>query len=136
MCFCPEKEDERSFVYGLEFMLTLDKMQNTNPLMHTKFEIFGQSILKVIQAFYTVRIILYIGCSGPIVEDLNELYAATPDHWTRYPIYVNIKGMLRVKKLISLLNNVLLAKLHNYLYKYPPEFFSRLTPADANAFLE
>ena len=32
-----------------------------------------QSILKVIQAFHTVRIDLYIGCSGPVVECLNKV---------------------------------------------------------------
>ena len=41
-------------IYVLKFMLTLDKMQNTSPLMWTKFEILGQSILKVIQALHTV----------------------------------------------------------------------------------
>ena len=41
------------FVYVLELMLTLDKMQNASPLMCTKFEIYD-SILKVIQAFQTV----------------------------------------------------------------------------------
>ena len=37
MCFILffEKEDERHFVYVLEVMLTLDKMQNTSPLMCT-----------------------------------------------------------------------------------------------------
>ena len=61
------------FVYVLEFMLTFDKMQNTNPLMCTKFEICGQSILKIIQAFHTVRIVLHIRCSGPVVECLNKI---------------------------------------------------------------
>ena len=41
--------------------------------MCSKFEILGQSILKVIQASYNVRIVLYIRCSGPVVEDLNKL---------------------------------------------------------------
>ena len=59
------------FAYGLEFMLTFDKMQNTNPLMCTKFEVWGQGIFEVIQAFHTERIVLYIGCSGPVVECLN-----------------------------------------------------------------
>ena len=54
--------------YVLEFMLTFDKMQNTSPLMCTKFETWGQSILKVIQAFHSVCIVLYIGCSGPVVK--------------------------------------------------------------------
>ena len=54
-------------------MLTFDKMQNTNPLMCTKFENLGQNILEVIEAFHTVRIFLYIGCSGPVVECLNKI---------------------------------------------------------------
>ena len=62
----PEKEDGR-----MEF--TFDKIQNTCPSMYTKFEISGQSILKVIQAFHTVRIALYMGCSGPVVRNLNKL---------------------------------------------------------------
>ena len=48
------------FPYVLEFMLTFDKMQNTSHLMCTEFEIWGQSILKVIQAFHTAR----VGISG------------------------------------------------------------------------
>ena len=51
------------FVYVLEFMLTLDKMPNISK----KFEIYGQSILKVIQAFNNVRIVLYSGCSDPVI---------------------------------------------------------------------
>ena len=61
------------FVYVLEFMLTFDKMQNTSPLLCTNYEIWWQSILKVIQAFHTVRIVLYIGCSGPVVENLYKM---------------------------------------------------------------
>ena len=52
------------FAYVLEYMLTFDKIQNTSPLMCTKFEIGGQSILKVI---------LNIGCSGPAVKCLDKL---------------------------------------------------------------
>ena len=49
------------FAYVLEFMLTFDKMQNTSPLMCTRFEIWGQSIFKVIQAFHTVHIVCISG---------------------------------------------------------------------------
>ena len=49
------------FAYVLEFMLTFDQTITTSPLMCTKFEMRGQIILIVIQAFYTVHIILYIG---------------------------------------------------------------------------
>ena len=35
-----------------------------------KFEIWRQSILKVIQAFHTVPIELYIGCSGQVIRSL------------------------------------------------------------------
>ena len=38
MCFFRERMKE-IFAYVLEFMLSFDKMQNTNPLMCTKFEI-------------------------------------------------------------------------------------------------
>ena len=54
-------------VYILEIILTLDKMQNTSTLMCKKFETCGQLILKVVQAFHTVRIILKFGCSGPVI---------------------------------------------------------------------
>ena len=57
----------------LKFMLTFNKMQNTSPLMCKKFESRGQSILKVIQAFHTVRVVLYFGCSGPVVGCLNNI---------------------------------------------------------------
>ena len=48
-------------------MPTLAKMQNNNTLEWTKFEIWDWSFLKLIQAFHTVRIVLYIGCSDPVV---------------------------------------------------------------------
>ena len=54
-------------------MLTLDEMQNNSPLMCTKFETWGQNILKVIQAFHTVGIVLYIGCSGLVVKVLDKI---------------------------------------------------------------
>ena len=37
--FFLKKRMKEIFVYVLEFMLTFDKMQNTSPLMFTKFEI-------------------------------------------------------------------------------------------------
>ena len=46
------------FAYVVEFMLTFDEMQNISPLMCTKFEIWEQSILKIIQAFRTVHIVI------------------------------------------------------------------------------
>ena len=73
MSFFPETSKKEIVAYVLEIMLTFDKMQNTNPLMCTKFEIRGQSILEVIQAFHTVHIVLYIGCSGPVVACLNKI---------------------------------------------------------------
>ena len=60
-------------VYVLEFMPTFNKMQNTGHLMCTKFKISGQSILKVIQTFPTVRIVLYIRYSDLEVEDQNKI---------------------------------------------------------------
>ena len=61
------------FAYFLEFMLTFDKMQNTSPLTRTKFELLGQSILKVIKALLSVRRVLYIECSATVVECLNKI---------------------------------------------------------------
>ena len=55
-------------------------MQNTNPLLCAKFEFCGQSILEAIQAFHTVRIVLYIECSGPVVSH-------DPTTWPEHPIY-------------------------------------------------
>ena len=75
---------KESLAYVLECMLTCDKMQNINPLMCTKFEIWWQSILEVIKAFHIVRIILYIWCSGPVVECLNKI-SQLLDHWARTP---------------------------------------------------
>ena len=77
---------KRMFAYVLELTLTFDKMQNTNPLMCTKFEIWGQSILEVIQDFHTVSKVLK-GCSGPVVECLNKSIwnSQRPDHWARTP---------------------------------------------------
>ena len=85
--FLLKKDNERFFSHVLEFILTFDKMQNTSPLMCSKFEICGKSILKVIQAFHTVRIVLYIGCSGPVVECLNKInmLQSTTGHWARAP---------------------------------------------------
>ena len=59
-------------VYDLEFMLTLAKMQNNSTLMWKKVEIWGRSILNVIQAVHTVRIFLYIGCSGSVIGSFTE----------------------------------------------------------------
>ena len=63
----------RIFAYVLELRLTFDKMQNTKSLMCTKFEIRGQGILEVIQAFHTVRIGMYIGCYGPVDKCINKI---------------------------------------------------------------
>ena len=60
--------------YVLEFMIASTKMQNNSTLMWKQFEIWGWSILKVIQAFHTVGIVLYIGCSGPVIGSLTATY--------------------------------------------------------------
>ena len=73
-CFSWKKRRKEIFAYGLEFMLTLAKMQNNSTLMWTKIEIWGWSILKVIQAFHTVCIVLCIGRSGPVVGPLTATY--------------------------------------------------------------
>ena len=66
------------FAYVLEFMLTFDKMQNTNPLKCTKFANLRTEHMEVIQVFHTVRIVLYIGCSGPVDECLNKINMKQP----------------------------------------------------------
>ena len=55
--------------------------------MCSNFEIWGQSILEVIQAFHTVRIVVYILCSGPVVECLKISIwnIQWPYHWARTP---------------------------------------------------
>ena len=70
------------YVYVLEFMLTLDKVQITSHFLYARIETWGQSILKVIQAFHTVSIALYIGCSCPVVEDMYAVDNPTtgPEH--------------------------------------------------------
>ena len=47
------------------------------------FEIWGQSNLKVIQAFHTERIVLYIEFSGPEIGSLTALiaYIYILDYW-------------------------------------------------------
>ena len=54
-------------------MLNFDIMQNNIALKWRKFKIWGLGILKVIQAFNTVRIVLYIVWSGPVVEGINKI---------------------------------------------------------------
>ena len=39
-------------------------------------------MLKVNQAFHTVRIVLFIGCSGPVVQCLNKTVYAVNDSTT------------------------------------------------------
>ena len=93
---------KENFAYVLEFMFTFDKMQTTSPLMCTKFEILGQSILKVIQVFHTVRIVLYIGCSGQVIEWLNKSICCSqgPDHRARTPDKLNYAYIMKT------LNNI------------------------------
>ena len=62
----PLKRDERHFVCVLELMLTLDKMLNISTLMCKKSK-SEQRILKVIQSFHPVCIVLYIRYSGPVI---------------------------------------------------------------------
>ena len=56
--------------------------------MH-KFEIWGQSILKSIQAFHTVRIVLYIGCCGPVFGYLETglLGSEHPIIWFKFVLF-------------------------------------------------
>ena len=44
-------------------------------------------MLKVNQAFHTVRIVLFIGCSSPVVQCLNKINICSQrlDHWSRTP---------------------------------------------------
>ena len=71
--FFLKKRMEGFFVNVLEFRLSFNQMQNTSPLMCTKFRNLRAEHFEIIQAFHTVRIVLYIGCSGPVVEDLNKI---------------------------------------------------------------
>ena len=44
--------------------------------------------MEVFQAFHTERIVLYIGCSGRVVECLNKInmkQSTTREHWARTP---------------------------------------------------
>ena len=83
-------------------MLTFNKMQKTSPLMYRKYEIWGQSSLKVIQAFHTVRIVLYIGRSVPVAED----------HWTRTPDIQNyaysMKSLINFQNAPAWISNLFL----------------------------
>ena len=49
-------------------------MQGNSTFMWQMFEIVGWSFLLVIQAFRTVRIVLYIGCSSPVVGSFTDSY--------------------------------------------------------------
>ena len=64
----PKKRTKEIFVYVLECLLSLDKMQTIGNLLYKQFEISEQSILKVIQVFHNVCIVLYIECSGPVIR--------------------------------------------------------------------
>ena len=72
------------FVFILKFMLTLDKTLSSMALMCKSLNSVGRAFFKVIQVFNTVRTVLYIGCSGPMIRcsctqssglDKSELYA-------------------------------------------------------------
>ena len=63
--FPPKKEDERHFclcsgIYAYIILCTLEKMHNISTLMCKMFQIWRQSILKVIQAFHSACTVLYI----------------------------------------------------------------------------
>ena len=72
--FFLKKRMKELFAYVLELMLTLAKMQSNSTLMWKKLEIWGWSILKIIQAFHIVHLVLYIRCSGPVVGSLTATY--------------------------------------------------------------
>ena len=55
----------------LRYKIKCIRMQNTSPLLWKKFDIWDQNIFEVIQALHIVRIVLYIGCSGPVVGSLS-----------------------------------------------------------------
>ena len=65
------------FAYVLEVLLKFYKMQNTNPLMCTKFEIWGQSILEVIQAFHTLHIYRVFWPSSQCLNKINMKQSTT-----------------------------------------------------------
>ena len=87
------------YAYVLESMLTLVKMQYNSTLMWKKFEIWGLNSSEVIQAFHTVRIVLYIGCNGPVVGSLTATYwfyldTQLPGQNTWYTELCAIKGLV------------------------------------------
>ena len=63
---------KESFAYVLEFMPTLGKMQDNSTLLLKNSKSEARAFLKVIKAFQTVPIVLYIGCSGPVVRSLTD----------------------------------------------------------------
>ena len=67
-------------VFTLENHCTLSN-KRSHRVVISKFEIWGQSILEVIQAFHTVRIVLHIRCSGPVVKCLNKINMNQSTTW-------------------------------------------------------
>ena len=71
--------------------------------LSTQLEIWGRSIFNVIRVFHNVRIVLYIGCSGP---DCNILILFR--HWTtgpEHPVYrticPQISNFVHINRLVS-----------------------------------
>ena len=65
-----EKRMKGIFDYVLQFMLTLVKMQQYFNVK--KIKIWRN--LQVIQAFHTVSIVVYNGCSDPDIRSLTATY--------------------------------------------------------------
>ena len=107
--FFLNKRLKEFFAYVLELMLTFDKMQNTgSPLMYTKFEIWGQ-------------IVLYVGCSGPVVECLNKINMLLstitgleqPIYRTMYTVW---NAWITFKMLCPQISNWVLSEIQAYWY--------------------
>ena len=54
-------------VYVLEYMFTLEKMLNTSTLMCKSSKLSVEHSNSGL-SFHTVRLVLYIGCSGPVIR--------------------------------------------------------------------
>ena len=81
--------------------------------MCIKFEVLGQSILTAIQDFHTVRIVLYIWCSVPVVQELN----GPQREKTSLQLFANNKGADQLVYLRSLISDFVIHLLESTISK-------------------
>ena len=110
--FFLKKRMKESFAYGLEFMLTLAKMQNNSTLKWTKFDICDWSFLKLIQAFHTVHIFcissVLVQWSGRWLQHIDFILKI--DYWARTPDIQNYANSM--KTLLSILTSHIIMNEH------------------------